>query len=131
MERQPQNLELRNKTVDFHRYNCIEIIIFPQHETRNQANMMQRPTHCTVWKRDRTQIAIRQQENIQSKATISHFLNLMIANNPENGSLRNIENLQYKKTAGFIESVHENKWKVQQFSCPQHRLKWYSIFVTF
>ena len=39
----------------------------------------------------------------------------------KNGSFRNRENLQYKKTAvsrlSFIESVHENKWKVQQFSC--------------
>ena len=35
-------------------------------------------------------------------------------------SFRNRENLQYKTNSrfGFIESVHENYWKVQQFSRP-------------
>ena len=45
--------------------------------------------------------------------------NLRLKLSGKNGSFRNRENLQYKKTEdGSIESVHENKWKVQQFSRP-------------
>ena len=41
-------------------------------------------------------------------------------NNLEKRDPSEIENLQYKITAdsGFIDSVHENVWKVQQFSRP-------------
>ena len=48
----------------------------------------------------------------------------------KNGYFRNREKLPNLTISrlGFIESVHDNKWKMQQLSRPKNRLELYSAF---